>query len=92
MRRPSRSSSRTRVSSEPRPSPAPARERWEVVRVWYHTLHSMLPREALRVERTDGRVFATFNAAADHARGMTVGGEYTYAPLSLTNRVKFSKP
>ena len=52
----------------------------------------MLPREALRVERTDGRIFATFNEAADYARGMTVGGEYTYAPLSLTNRVKFSKP
>jgi hypothetical protein len=83
MRRPSPSSSRTRASSEPRPSPAPARERWEVVRVWYHKLHSILPREALRVERTDGRTFASFEAAAAHARTLTIGGECSHAPMRV---------
>ena len=83
MKRPSRSSSRTRASSERRDLRAPVRERWEVVRVWYHKLHSMLPREALRVERTDRRVFSSFGAAAAHARTMTVGGEYTYAPMQF---------
>jgi hypothetical protein len=41
----------------------------------------MLPREALRVERTDRRVFSSSGAAAAHARTMTVGGDYTYAPM-----------
>ena len=46
----------------------------------------MLPREALRVERTDGRVFATFAEAADHAGTMTVGGEYSYAPILVDQK------
>ena len=48
-----------------------------------HKLHAMLPREAVLVERTDGRVFTTFDEAAERARAMTVGGEYGYAPLRI---------
>lgn len=43
----------------------------------------MLPREAVRVERTDGRTFGTFAEAVEHARGMRVGGDYTYAPFEV---------
>jgi hypothetical protein len=54
-----------------------------VVRVWYHQVHSVLPREALRVERTDGKVFDSFEEAGVHASRMRVGGEYTFAPMKV---------
>jgi hypothetical protein len=37
----------------------------------------------VRVERTDGRAFPSYEAAAAHARAMTIGGEYTHAPMRL---------
>lgn len=51
--------------------------------MYYHSIHSVLPREALKVEIADKRVFGTFEEAAGKARDMRVGGEYTYAPMRL---------
>jgi hypothetical protein len=58
-----------------------------IVRVYYHSIHSVLPREALKVEIADARVFGTFEEAAGQARDMMVGGEYSYAPMLLDRQV-----
>jgi hypothetical protein len=57
---------------------------YEVVRVYYHQLHSILPREAVLVEPVDGERFRTYAEAEAHMNAMIVGGEYTYAPMKVT--------
>ena len=56
---------------------------YSVVKVHYHKLHSILPREAVLLEPVEGRLFDTYEKAADYCLTLTVGGEYSFVPMKV---------
>jgi len=56
-------------------------------KVLYSQLHSLLPREASIVTVVEERSFDSYDDALEYCRKLRVGGDYTFVPVEVDERL-----